>query len=241
MCLLCLAGGGSCRGGIFYLFAQAFPLFFHLRCRNIFFAEFVEIADRLICHFFCFAQDGVGLFIRFAQDPVSLFIQLLLALLGLLFQSLRFTAVSGDLFPLLLDRPAACLQVGEQIFKGYILFTEPFLCIFDNKIGQSQLAGDGECVALSGNTDEQPVSRTETLHVEFAAGILHARRRECIYFQLTVVCGRHCTYISLMQIREDGCGKGSAFRGICTGAQLVKKYKGMFVYFLQERDDICHM
>ena len=201
----------------------------------------MEIADCLICHFFCFAQDGVGLFIRFAKDPVSLFIQLLLTLLGLLFQGFRFTPVSGNFLPLFFDRPAACLQIGEQIFKGDILFTEPFLCIFDNKIGQSQLAGDGECVALSGDTDEQPVSRTETLHVEFTTGILHAWRRECIYFQLTVVCGRHCAYISLMQIREDGCGKGSAFRGIRTGAQLVKKYKGMFVYFFQERDDIRHM
>ena len=183
----------------------------------------MEVTDRLVSYFFCLTENGVGFFIRLPENAVSLLLQLFLTLLGLCFQGFCFSAVSGDFFPFLFDRPPACLQVGEQVFKGDILFAEPLSGIFDNKIRQSQFAGDGESVTLSGNTDEQPVSRAETLYIEFTAGILHARRRKGVYLQLAEVCGRHCAYISLVQVREDGCGKGGAFRGVRAGSELVKE------------------
>ena len=128
----------------------------------------MEVADRLICYFFGFPQDGIGFFVCLPDNPVPLFFQLFLPLLCLGFQRFCFFPVCLDFRTFLFDCAAAGFQISKQVFKGNILLTQPLPGVFDNKLRKPQLSGNGKCITLSGNADEQTVSRTQTFYVKFS-------------------------------------------------------------------------
>ena len=242
MCFLWLfaAQRRSC-GCILDLLPEALSFFFHLCCRDILFAEFMEITDRLISNLLCFPEDCVRFLVCLSDDTVSLFIQFCLSLGCLLLQAFSLAAVRCDLFPLFFDRAAACLKIAQQILKGDILFAQPFFRILDNVVRQPQFAGYGKRIALPGDSDEQAVSRTQALYIEFTACIFHARSGERIYLEFAVMCSSHSADIMLVQVGQDSNSKRSSLGGICSCPQLVKEDEGMLIHFLQEGNNISHV
>ena len=230
--------GGGC---ILYFFPEPLPFFFHFSCRDIFFPEFMEIADRLIRHFFCLSEDGVRLLVCLPDDAVSLFIELFLSLGCLLFQAFSFPAVRRDLFPFFFDRAPARLEIAQQVLKGDVLLAQPLLRVLDDIVRQPQLAGDGKCITLPGNPDEQPIGRTQAFDVELTACIFHAGRGERVYFQFAVMRGCHSADIAAVQMGQDGNGKRRPLGRVCPGAQLIEEDEGALIYLFQERNNICHM
>ena len=201
----------------------------------------MEIADRLIRHFFCLSEDSVRLLVRLPDNAVSLLVQLCLSLGGLLLQAFSFPAVRCDFFPFFFNRAPARLEIAQQILKGDVLLAQPLLRVLDDIVRQPQLAGDGKCIALPGDSDEQTVGRAQAFDVEFTAGIFHAGRGERVYFQFTVMRGCHGADIAAVQVGQDGNGKRRPLSGVCPGAQLVEEDKGALIYLFQERNNIRHM
>ena len=89
-------------------------------------------------------------------------------LLALLPQPVRLTL--GLFQPL-----ALLLQLGQHILKADGLAVHLRLGGGDDLLIQSQPPGDGKGVGLSGDADEQPISRPQGGHVKLAAGVLHPR------------------------------------------------------------------
>ena len=53
--------------------------------------------------------------------------------------------------------------------------------------------------------------------------------------------GCHCADSPFVQIGQNRNGKSSSLRRVCSRAQLVEQYKGLFIYLFQERNNICHV
>ena len=52
---------------------------------------------------------------------------------------------------------------------------------------------------------------------------------------------RHGTAFHVVQKRQDGDGKGRAFRRVRAGAQLVEEAEGAAVSLFQDGDDVRHV
>ena len=116
-----------------------------------------------------------------------------------------------------------------------------FLASVDDEIRKTQLGGNGKCVALSRNSDEQTVSGTQGLYIKFTAGIFHAVGGKGVNLQLAVVGGCHGPDSLLMKEGENGNGKCGPLCGIRTGTKLVEKYQRVLICFLEERHHIGHV
>ena len=97
--------------------------------------------------------------------------------------------------------------------------------IFDNIVRKSQLFGNGKCITLSRNTDQQTVSWPERCNVELAARIFYARCLERKNLQFTVVSGCHGADALSMQMTQNRDGKSSAFGRIGSGTKFVEEYQ----------------
>ena len=77
----------------------------------------------------------MGFFVGFTENAVALFFQLFLFFLGLLFETFDLAFVRSDSFLLLFNSSAAGFQIGQEIFKGFVLFSKSCLSILNNEIG----------------------------------------------------------------------------------------------------------
>ena len=92
----------------------------------------------------------------------------------LVFQGFYFPFIGLDGLSFFFNGALAGFQVGQQILKGCILFCQMLLCVLYDIIRKPQLSGDGKCVTLSRDTDQQAVSGLQALYVKFTAGIFNA-------------------------------------------------------------------
>ena len=183
-----------------HLFAQTFPFFFHLRSRDILFAEFVEISYGFVGGFLGVCQDCIGLLIGFLKDTVSLFFEFFLFLFCFCLQAFQFAFISGDLVLFLLESLFAGLKIRKKVFERFVLFSQVCPGFFDDIIRKPQFSRDGKCIALSGNSDEQAVSRPQRLEIELTAGVLYSGSSQGVDFKLTVMSRGHRADSPLMQM-----------------------------------------
>ena len=135
----------------------------------------------------------------------------------------------GDLLLFFFNGNAALFQIRNHILKAFLFFADLLFCRGDNVVGQAQLGGNGEGVALAGNADKESVGGLQGLHVEFAAGVLHKGGGEGVDLQLAVVGGGHGADASVVEVVQDGNGQGRSLRGVRACAQLVKEAEGIHV------------
>ena len=95
--------------------------------------------------------------------------------------------------------------------------------VINDIIRQSKTFGNGERITLSRDTDQQPISRAEGLHIEFAGGVLYSRRGHGKGFQLCVVGGGGSSGPQCPDVLNDGDGQRRALHRVGTGSQLVEQ------------------
>ena len=183
----------------------------------------------------------MSLLICLTDNAVALFVQLLLFGFHLGFQGSNFFLVLLNFTTLIFDSHTTALQRTEDILKGFVLFTDLFFGLVDDVVWKTKLGGNGKCVTLSWNTDQQTVSRAECFNIKFTAGIFHTWSGECIYLQLTIVGGRHGTDALFVKMGKDCDGKCRTFCRVSTGSELIEKDEGVAVCFLKERNYVGHM
>ena len=165
----------------------------------------------------------MSFFVCLTDDAVTLFVQFLLFGFHFGFQGSNFLFVLLDFAAFVFNSHTAALQRTEDIFERLILFADLFFGFINDIIRKSEFGRNSECITFSRNTDQQAVSRTESFHVKFTAGIFHAWSGEGVYFQLTVMGGCHSANSLLVEMGEDRNGKGSTLCRVCTCTKLIKK------------------
>ena len=224
-----------------HLFPQPLTLLLHFLYGNVLFSEPVEIFHGLVRVLLGFPENGVGLFVGVLQNLFFSGIQFFLAGLQILFQSGDLFFVTGDLFLLPLQGHPAFLQLGDHVLEGLRLLADLFSGFINDEIRQPQLSGNGEGVAFSRHTDQQPVGGPQGLHVKFAGGVFHPGSGQGVHLQLAVVGGGHGADSLFLQIVQDGDGQGRAFGGVRSGAQLVEQHQAVTVSFFNEGHHIGHV
>ena len=204
-------------------------------------AGLLEDADGFVRRILGLLQDLAGLFVGLPEDLITGLVDALLLLLQPPFQRLDLPFIGFDLLLLLFNGHAALLQVGKQILKAFVLRADLGGGRFDDLLGKAKPPGNGEGVALSGYADEQPVGGPQGLHVKFAAGVFHKGGGKGVNLQLAVMGGRHGAHAPVVQVVQDGDGKGRALRGIGSGSQLVEEAEGVRVRVLQDGHDAGHV
>jgi len=87
------------------------------------------------------------------------------------------------------------LDGAQHIFKGDIPMLQKLSRAIDDRVRQSQLAGNLKGVGFARYADKQAIGRAECFDVEFHGSVLHARRGKRVFFEFVVVsrCYRHRT------------------------------------------------
>ena len=136
------------------LFTDAFPFFLHLGSRHIFLAEFAEIFHSLIGKILRFSYNSACFFVGFPENLVALCVQFILLDLHFGFHAFHLPTVGSNFIPLFFNGFAACLQIGQQILKGFVLLTQTAFGILNDVRGESELLRNCKRVTLSGNSDQ---------------------------------------------------------------------------------------
>mgnify|MGYP007042229617 CR=1 FL=1 len=143
-----------------HLLTEFRSFLFHLADGDAFFSEFLEVAHGLVGIVLGVSENGFRFFRRLSDDFVPPFVEAFPFFGQAAFQFFHFLAGTAEFFLLFFHRDPVLFQSGQDVLKGFILLADLFLCLFNNVIRQSQLAGNSERVALPGNADEQTVSGT---------------------------------------------------------------------------------
>ena len=150
--------------------------------------------------------------------------------------------LAGVLFPLavqpvcLLLPLFQCLplffQLGQHILKPHAVPAHLGLRVRNHLVRQAQPPGDGKGVGLAGDSDQQPVGRAESLHVELAGGVFHPHGGHGKGFQLRIVGGGGGFRPQCPDVLDDGDGQCRALNGVCTGTQFVKENQAVPIRLL---------
>ena len=223
-----------------------------------FFVQFLSLFQRLVLvvglfrlfvHLF---DDAVGFFLRlhidlfrffsgFFQDLFFLLFCFFLLAFHFFFQRFRFSPVFFRSFLFDLHGFFADFQISDHIFKLRFVLTDKFFRRIQNIILQPQSFGNGKGITLTGNTDQQFISRTQGFHAEFTAGIFYMVCRKSKYLQFAVV-GSHCrSDFSFQQCFDDSNGQRRPFRRVSTGTQFVEQHQRIVCHLIHDPHDICHV
>ena len=203
--------------------------------------SFSQVGDGLVGLLLCPGQDVPGLLIGLLQEVFpALFELLFLVLEDLLFLlQLGAEPVVGLFF--LSQLLAGLLQVGQEVLEVFGVLAQLLLCRLDDVVGQAQLLGDGEGVALAGDADHEPVGGLQGLDIELAAGVDDALGPHGVGLELGVVGGRQGPDLSDMAEIEDGDGERRALGGVGAGSQLVKEAEALAVDPAEDVHDGLHV
>ena len=127
------------------------------------------------------------------------------------------------LFLLLNKTDPVLLKVAYQVLKALLLLRDMLPCFLNDVIPKPQSLGYRKGVTLARNTYKQSIGRRQCLNIEFAAGILHMLRTECIDLKLTVMCGCHRPDSPAVQMVKNGNRKRRSLRRVRTRAKLVEQ------------------
>ena len=174
-----------------------------------------------------------GLFL-FAAKLLIVFLALLLDFCSLLTQPLCLLPGSFHLLALL-------FQLGKDIFKVLIAFIDQVIRFLQDFLRQTQLAGNGKGIGLSGNADQKLIGGTQCLHVKFTGGIYDPLCAHSIQLELRIV-GRSDNVAAHLsaKLNDSRCQSG-ALRRVRTGTQLIEQYQRPVVALGNHIHDGAHM
>ena len=136
---------------------------------------------------------------------------------------------------------AMVFRVGDHVLKADLVFGEPLVRLLNQFIGQAELARNLKRVGFARNADGETVSRPQSFHVEFHAGVFHAWRAQGEGLQLAVVRGGHGRHAARDQMLQNGHGQRGALGGVGARAQFVEQGQRMLAHALEDFHDVRHV
>ena len=123
----------------------------------------------------------------------------------------------------LFHHDALRLQPFDHGLKASVFSGNIALRPSDDRIRQSELAGNRKRIGFAGRPDDEPIGRTQGFHVKFAGGVAHALGIERIGFELRIVRRRGAESALFPDGFENGNGKRRPLHRIRARSHLVEK------------------
>ena len=200
-----------------------------------------QVGDGLVGLLLGLLQDFSGILVGLLEQFLPALLELLLAVPQGLAVLLQGGPQAGGLLLLGAQLLTGGLQVGQEILEVLLLLAELFLCSFDDVVGQAQLLGDGEGVALARDADHEPVGGLEGLDIELTAGVHDALGPHGVGLELGVVGRRQGADVAHMAEIQDRDGQGRALGRVGAGAQLIEEAQALAVDAAEDVHDGLHM
>ena len=139
---------------------------------------------------------------------------------------------------LVLQLDTRSLELADDLLETGISLADTSLCVLDYIRGHTKTLGDRKGVGLSGRAHDKPVSRTESLYVEFAGSVLDVRAVYRKDLELLIVSRDHYLGAALHKTADYRYRKRCTLYRIGSGAELVKQHERILVRSVEYLDDL---